>query len=256
MNERCFEEGLISVIIPVYNSSKYIGKTIESVLEQSYGTFEIVIVDDCSQDDTVEIISRYSVMHPNIIFYKQPKNMGVAVARNKALELAKGRYVAFLDSDDIWKADKINRQMQLMECTNAKISYTAIEMMDKDGKLLKGKRKVENTINYSFLLRNTMIATSSVVVDRKQVGDFRMTLRRSGQDYSTWLRLLRNGTVAYGVNEALVRYRTGIKSLSANKFKSIKQVWEIQTKDERIGKIPACFNVVCFCINAMKKYYI
>ena len=101
-----------------------------------------------------------------------------------------------------------------------------------------------------------MIATSSVVVDRTMLGDFRMPLRRSGQDYATWLQLLRNGVVAYGVDEALVSYRVGNASLSSNKFKSIQQVWEIQTKDEHINKFAAAFHVVCFVFNALKKYLI
>lgn len=135
-------------------------------------------------------------------------------------------------------------------------SYAAIEMMDEEGKTIKGKRNLKETCDYKYLLHNTIIATSSVIVDRSMLGDFRMPLRRGGQDYATWLSLLRNGAVACGINETLVRYRVGSNSLSSNKFKSIKQVWEIQTQDEHINKIAAAFHVGCFGFNAVKKYYL
>ena len=129
-------------------------------------------------------------------------------------------------------------------------------MIDQKGKTIKSKRKLKETCDYGYLLHNTIIATSSVIIDRTVLGDFRMPLRRGGQDYATWLSLLRNGTVAYGINEGLVKYRVGSNSLSSNKFKSIKQVWEIQTQDEHINKIFAAFHVGCFAFNAAKKYFL
>ena len=141
-----------------------------------------------------------------------------------------------------------------MKEVNAPFSFTAIEMIDEQDVLVKPKRKVKEKIDYNFLLKNTMIPTSSVIVDRMQLGDFRMPLRRSGQDYATWLQLLRNGAVAYGVDEALVQYRVGGKSLSSNKFKSIKQVWDIQVKQENISPIKATYHTGFFVLNALKKY--
>ena len=123
-------------------------------------------------------------------------------------------------------------------------------MMDEKSETIKGKRNIKETCDYKYLLHNTIIATSSVVIDRTVLGDFRMPLRRGGQDYATWLMLLRDGAVACGINEALVRYRVARGSLSSNKFKSIKQVWEIQTQDEKINKFIAAFHVMCFCFNA------
>ena len=139
---------------------------------------------------------------------------------------------------------------------NSPFSYAAIEMIDEEEKIIKGKRKLKATCDYNYLLHNTIIATSSVVIDRNELGDFRMPLRRGGQDYATWLSLLRDGTVAYGINETLVRYRVGKNSLSSNKLKSIKQVWQIQTQDEHINKFFAAFHVGCFAFNAAKKYFL
>lgn len=254
--EKTYVEGLVSVIMPIYNSEKYLAATLNSIFVQDYKDIEIVLVDDCSKDNSANIISELQKEHPEIVYFLQEKNMGAGAARNKALELANGRYVAFLDSDDIWMPEKIKKQIQLMTSEEAPFSYTAIEMMDENGTTIKGKRNIKEICDYRYLLHNTIIATSSVIVDRKVLGDFRMPLRRGGQDYATWLMLLRGGTVAKGINEALVRYRVASGSLSSNKFKSIKQVWKIQTQDEKINKISAAFHVMCFCFNAFKKYFV
>lgn len=246
----------VSVITPIYNAEKYLEKTLMSVFAQTYKNIEIVLVDDCSKDKSAQIIAQLKKQHPEIIYFLQPKNMGAGAARNKALELANGQYVAFLDSDDLWLPKKTERQIKLMKERNSPFSYTAIEMMDEEEKTIKGKRKLKEKCDYKYLLHNTIIATSSVIIDRTVLGDFRMPLRRGGQDYATWLSLLRGGAVACGINETLVRYRVGHNSLSSNKFKSIKQVWEIQTQDEHINKIVAVFHVGCFVFNAAKKYFL
>jgi len=134
-------------------------------------------------------------------------------------------------------------------------SFTAIEMINEDGKQIKKKRKIKSKVDYKFLLKNTIIPTSSVVIDRNIIGDFQMPLIRSGQDYATWLELLKTGRVAYGINESLVKYRVRSNSLSSGKLKSLKQVWTIQTQREKIPKLFAAFNVFCFGVNAFKKYY-
>ncbi len=254
--ERTYVDGLVSVITPIYNAEKYLADTLNSVFGQDYDRIEIVLVDDCSKDASAGIVEELQKTHPEIVYHLQEKNMGAGAARNKALELARGQYVAFLDSDDIWMPEKISRQIALMQSFGSPFSYTAIEMMNEKGETTKGKRKIRETCDYKYLLHNTIIATSSVVIDRKVLGDFRMPLRRGGQDYATWLMLLRGGAVARGINEALVRYRVADGSLSSNKFKSIRQVWEIQTQDEKISKVSAAFHVMCFGFNAFKKYFL
>lgn len=252
--QREYIDDLVSVITPIYNAERFIKGTLNSILAQTFKNIEIVLVDDCSKDASAAIIKEYCNKYPNIVYHLQEHNMGAGVARNTALELARGRYVAFLDSDDIWKPEKVEKQIELMRKYNSLMSYTAIEMIDEKGKIIKPKRAVKESCDYKYLLHNTMIPTSSVIVDRVLAGDFRMHLRRGGQDYATWLKLLRGGANAKGINEALVQYRVSSGSLSSNKFKSIKQVWEIQTRDESINKIYATFNVVCFAFNALKKY--
>ena len=253
---RQYIDGMVSVITPVYNAEKVIGATLESVFAQTYPQIEIVLVDDCSSDKSQFVIDGYKKTHPEIVYFRQPINQGAGAARNKALELAKGQYVAFLDADDLWHPQKIEKQVNLLREKKGAFSYTAIEMIDSEGRIVKKKRKVKDKITYRFLLKNTMIATSTVLIDRNVKGDFRMPLRRGGQDYATWLMLLRDGTVAYGINEVLEQYRVGNKnSLAGKKTKSIRQVWEIQTQQEHINKFRAWFNINCFVVNALKKYF-
>ncbi len=248
-----YDSNLISVIVPVYNGEKYIRKTINSILAQKEVALEIIIVDDCSTDSTASTVSTYLNKHQNIMYQRLEKNSGVAVARNKALDLANGRYVAFCDSDDLWHEEKLKKQMEHIEKTGAKICFTAIDVIDENSKKIKSKRKIKPKINYKFLLKNTMIATSTVIVDRNHFGNFKMPLRRGGQDYATWLMLMRNGEMAYGVDEVLVSYRVRGDSLSANKFKSAKQVYNIQRVEEKIGCIRAFYNTCWFIFNALKK---
>ena len=246
----------VSVITPVYNVASVIERTLDSMLMQNYKYLEIVLVDDCSKDNSAEIIAKYTAKYPNIVYHKQEKNGGAAVARNTALNLAKGRYVAFLDSDDQWCEGKIEKQLFFMKEKNAAICCTAMDCIDEDDKPLNSVREVRERISYKFLLKNTMIATSTVMIDRNKTGDFQMPLRRGGQDYATWLMLMRNGTDCWGLNEVLSHYRVMSNSLSSNKWKSIKQVWQIQTQDEGICKLSAAFNVCCFIVNAFVKHFI
>lgn len=246
----------VSVIIPVYNAEKYITATISSVLAQTYKDLEIIVIDDCSTDASKECIEKLCEQHSNIIYHLQEKNAGVAVARNKGLDIATGRYIAFLDSDDEWKKEKLEKQMELIERQKAAFVFSAIEMVNEKGCLIRTKRKVKKKVSYQYLLKNTAIPTSSVVIDRNRVLDFRMPLMRSGQDYAAWLTILRTGITAYGINEALVRYRVTSGSLSSNKLKSIKQVWKIQVNQEKIPFITASYNTCWFIWNALKKYLI
>ena len=251
-----YTKGKVSVIIPVYNSERFIREPILSALRQTYKNVEIIVVDDCSSDSSAEIIQDLQKEYSNIRYHLQPSNHGAGVARNKALEIATGQFIAFLDSDDVWHPEKLEKQLSLMEKRKSTFSYTAIEMIDEKGEIIKGKRPVRKECTYNFLLKNTMIATSSVVVDRAFFGDFRMSDRRGGQDYATWLMLLRSGCLACGIDEALVKYRVRKGSLSSNKLESIKQVWEIQVQDEKINKIASSYYVCCFIINALRKHFL
>lgn len=249
-------DGLVSVISPVYNVEKFIEHTINSVLNQSYPNFEYILVDDCSTDNSADIILRMAKEHPEIKYHKLEENSGAGFARNIGIKMAEGQYIAFLDSDDCWKPDKLEKEVNLAKEKDAEFVFTAIEMIDEAGNVIKGKRKVKEKVDYKFLLTNTMIATSSVLIDISKVGKFEMPLVRSGQDYATWLMLLRNGRIAYGIDEALTQYRRTEGSLSSKKTKNWKKVWNTQVKMEGINPIVAYYHCVLYIFNALKKYFL
>ena len=255
MEQRNFVSGLVSVVVPVFNAERFICTTIDSILAQTYTPIEIIVIDDCSTDGSIELIKEYLHRHKNIFLSKQECNSGVCSSRNKGLELAKGQFVAFLDADDLWKPNKIEKQMELLRAKKGSFSYSAIEMIDCNGKVIKKKRNVKERASYSTLLKNTMIATSSVLVDRNCLGDFRFQ-DYEAEDYATWLMLLRHCKIAFGINDALTQYRTNNKdSLSARKSKSLRQVWIVQRKQEKINPFCVAINVVLFALNAIKKHF-
>jgi teichuronic acid biosynthesis glycosyltransferase TuaG len=244
---------LITVIIPTYNSSKYIIETIDSVIHQTFKDFEIIIVDDSSTDNTVELIKEFKF--ENIKLYTLKKNSGASVARNFALSKARGRFIAFLDSDDIWNLQKLEKQINFMISNNYGFTYTSINIINENNQIIKKNRKTVNVVKYKTLLRNTVIATSTVIIDKNQFGDFRMPIIRSGQDYATWLMLLRDDREAFAFTESLTNYRKTENSLSSRKLSNFKKVYRIQTQHEKINKLYASYNVIVYLINAVAKHY-
>lgn len=254
MAEKAYEDGLVSVITPVYNAEKFIAETLDSVLAQTYGNFEHILVDDCSTDSSARIIEDYARRDARIKYIKLDKNSGAAAARNRGLELARGKYAAFVDSDDVWMPDKLSRQLDLMHKKGVCFTYTAIEMIDETGAVVKGKRPVAPVVDYDFLLSNTIIACSSVVIDRGVAGPLRMPDVRKGQDFATWLMLLRRGIKAYGIDEALVRYRLVQGSISSNKLGALKRTWHIYRDVEHLGFFKSARHFCLYTFHALRKY--
>lgn len=247
-----FIEGLVSVIIPTFNVEKYIERTINCVLSQTYKQIEIVVIDDCSSDKTKEIMLDLAKKHSNVVFAVQDENKGAAEARNKGLLMAKGQYIAFLDSDDLWEPSKIEHQIGVMINNDCAFCYCTYDFIDEQDRQLKGPIKIKEKTTYRDLLTKTMISTPTVVVDRKKLGDFLMPLRRTGQDYACWLMLLKS-TDAHGIKEVLCHVRKRPGSLSKRKLQNIRDVWEVQTINERINRFSAFWHVVGYCFYALKK---
>lgn len=246
---------MVSAIIPVYNGESFLAQAFDSVLNQSYKKVEIVVIDDGSTDSTAQIINEYLERYPNIVSKRLSQNIGVDKARNIGLSMASGRYVSFLDADDFWLPEKIEKQLTWHLTNNAMMSCTSIICVYENGDIQKSPWKVKDEISYQLLLRNTMIATSTVIVDRNKVSGFKFAEPFcGGEDYATWLYLLRNGGICFGLNTPLSCHRIRKNSLGANKLESIKQVWYIQTKYEAVSKINALINVFCFILNAINKY--
>ncbi len=220
----------VSVIMPVYNNGKYLKECLESVINQTYKNLEIIIIDDKSSDNSLEVISRFNDKRIKII--KLRKNSGVAIARNKGVEIATGEYICFIDSDDFWDLDKIKKQVEFMKQNDYTFIYGDYVYV-KDGKI---KRVcVPKSINYKEALKNTTIFTSTVMLSMEHLDkkDIYMPNIRRGQDTATWWNLLRIGIRAYAINEVLAFYRVGNKgSLSHGKFRALRRTWNIyKTQD-------------------------
>ena len=247
-----YTDGLVSVIIPVYNAEKYLLKTVESVLQQTYREFEIILVNDCSKDGSLKLMEELSKEHPQVKSHTLEHNSGAAVARNYGLKAAQGRYIAFLDSDDTWSPDKLAKQVAMAGEKGAAFVYCAYDMVDAEGMPLGAPVPNKPVTTYKDLLTKTMIATSAVLIDRYKTGDFTMPLRRTGQDYALWMQLLREHD-AYGMDEAMAHICRRNDSLSKNKLQNIRDVWEVQTAQEGIGILPAAFHVVGYVFYALGK---
>jgi len=244
-------EPLVSIVTPAYNSQDYIQETIQSILNQSYTNWELIIVDDCSTDDTVNIINSFT--DQRIKLHKLKENSGAAIARNTAIGKATGDYLAFLDSDDVWVMDKLKKQVMFMQHHDCAFSFTGYELMNEDGKLLEKYVPVPYVMTYEKLLKNTIIGCLTVMLDRNKIGDQYMTNIRAGQDTAFWLQLLRQGFTAYGINEPLSHYRMVADGISGNKFKALKRMWKVYRKVEEIPLIQSSWYFINYGYNAVKK---
>jgi len=243
----------VSIITPTYNAARFIGETIESILQQSFKNFELIIVDDCSTDHTEKVVKEYMEKDKRIKFYKLEKNSGAAIVRNTALEKAKGRYVAFLDSDDTWYPEKLEKQLQFMSENKYGFSFTSYELMNEEGRKLNKTINVPKEVGYTDLLKNTIIGCLTVMIDREMIGDFRMPLVRAGQDTATWLSILKKGHKAYGFNEVLSFYRIVEGSISSNKIKALKRTWNTYRNIEKIGLVKSSYYFLWYVFNAIRK---
>ena len=245
---------LVSIIVPSYNSKCFVGDTIRSVLSQSYKNWEMIIVDDCSIDNSVEIIERIIGDNPKIRLIKLENNVGSAQSRNAALEVANGRFIAFLDSDDIWHPDKLEKQVVFMLKRKAPISFTSYELIDENGESKNHIIHSVEKLTQIDYLKNTIIGFSTSMIDTQIVGNsFRMMNIRTRQDASLWITLLGKGFIAQGINEVLMKYRVHSQSISANKVKAAKQVWNLYFNLHGLGFLKSIYCFSFYVFNAVKK---
>lgn len=244
---------LVSVITPSYNAEKFISATIESVRTQTYTNWEMIIVDDCSKDTTREILKEYAELDPRIKPIFLEENSGAAVARNTALKAAQGEYVAFLDSDDLWVPGKLEKQLAFMQKNDYAFSFTAYNLIDESGKPLDKVISVPKQIDYKGLLKNTIIGCLTVMIDTRKVEPLQMPLIRTRQDYALWLKVLRQGHVAYGMQEPLANYRIVEGSISSNKLKTAKRNWYVYREIEKLSLPYASWCFVNYAFYAIKK---
>lgn len=244
----------ISIITPSFNSERYIEKTIKSIIAQSHSDWELLIVDDFSKDRTEEIVTNYQKEDPRIRFFKQKSNQGAAAARNLAIKNANGFYLAFLDSDDLWKPEKIQHQLEFMQKYNLGFSFTAYELIDKND--AKKNKEIDTNskspVNYKDMLaKKATIGCSTVMLDRRIIGEVEMPLIRTGQDYALWLSILKRGHTAHLLREVLTSYRITPDSISSNKLKKAKRQWFIYRKLEKLNLIKSIYYFICYAFRAV-----
>ena len=246
-------DDLVSIITPAYRAAGVIDETIRSVIAQSYPDWEMLIADDCSPDDTREVIRRWERTDPRIRLVELPKNGGPAEARNAAIQHAQGRWLAFLDSDDLWLPKKLERQLAFHRANGAKLSFTAFRRISADGSETGRLIEVPNCLAYKDLLANTAIATSTVIIDAASTGTIRMK-KTYYDDFACWLEVLRSGGRARGLNEDLMRYRVMSASVSRNKRNSAMQVWRTYRDVERLSFLPSLYYFLSYGARGLLKY--
>ncbi|HSN65370.1 MAG TPA: glycosyltransferase family 2 protein [Fusibacter sp.] len=224
----------VSIITPSYNSSKFISATINSVLSQTVTHWEMIIVDDCSTDNSVEIIQSCVEKDSRIKLIELTRNSGAAVARNKAIEMAQGRYIAFLDSDDLWLPSKLEKQLAFMQKNNYPFIYTAYDKIDEEGEFF-GHVGAFDKVNYFDMLKNPSIGCLTVIYDTNHFGKVYMPLIHKRQDFGLWLKLLKKTEHAYGLNKILAQYRVHNNSISANKIKAACHTWLLYRQIEELS---------------------
>ena len=215
---------LVSVIMPTYNCGQFIGKSIDSVIAQTVTDWEIQIVDDCSTDDTDAVLKPYLEKYANIHYYRLPQNGGPAVARTEAIKRATGKYIAFLDSDDLWSPDKLEKQIAFMEKTGADFSCTAYACMDESGNDLHTIFTPPERTDYRKCIRlSNPVGNLTVMYDQEKLGKFEVPPIKKRNDFALWLQILKKTKYCYGMTDVLATYRMGRSgSVSSNKLKQAK----------------------------------
>jgi len=236
----------ISIIVPVYKAADYIAQTIEMVRNQTYSCWELILVEDCSGDNTAEVLKELEkeLNDDRIrVIYKE-KNEGAAKARNMGLEVASGRYIAFLDADDVWLPFKLEKELAHMQEKEAGFVFTAYEFGDEQARGTGKIVKVPEKLTYNQALSRTIIFTSTVLFDTRVVNkDLLVMPNVPSEDSATWWRILREGHMAYGYSEVTTIYRRPAKSLSSDKKEAIRRIWFLYRKVEKLSLIKSC---ICF----------
>ncbi len=247
-------EEMVSIIVPVYRAQAYIAETIAMVRKQTYHDWELILVDDASPDDSAkliqEMIDEKSTETKRIRLIRKEKNEGAAKARNTGIALAQGRYIAFLDADDIWFPDKLEKELAFMKQKHAGFAFTAYEFGDENAKGTGKTVTVPEQLTYRKALSRTVIFTTTVIFDTKVIPKELIRMPEvESEDTATWWKILRAGYTAYGLNEVLAIYRRPEKSLSSNKFIAMKRIWNLYRKEEKLTLPDSVF---CFCLWAIR----
>lgn len=241
---------LVSIVVPVYNAEKYIEKTIRMVQAQTFTDWELILVDDCSVDESVEKIKPF--LSDKIRLIRKEKNEGAAEARNTGIDNMRGRYLAFLDADDVWRREKLEKELAFMKEKDCAFCYTSYEFGNEEAKGTGKVVKVPETLNFRQALPRTIIFTTTVLFDTAKID--RKLLRMPNvpsEDTATWWQILKAGYTAYGLNENLAIYRRPGKSLSSNKFVAVKRIWFLYRRQAGLSVLQSAYYFVIWAFLAV-----
>ncbi|EPC04108.1 hypothetical protein L861_02015 [Litchfieldella anticariensis FP35 = DSM 16096] len=230
----------VSIVMPAYNAASFIGKSIESVLSQTYEDWELLIIDDASSDGTSEIIKEYSESDSRVFSFSQVKNMGAAEARNLGIRHASGKYIAFLDSDDFWYPDKLEKQVSFIRKSGSPFVFSAYQKVDEHGNKL-GVIGVPEKVSYNELLKSCVIGCLTVIYDVDALGKVYMPLIRKRQDFGLWLRILKLTPYAYGQNIILAEYTVRENSISSRKNSAAAYQWKLYRDVEKLSVLKSAY---------------
>jgi len=242
----------ISIITPSYNSLRFIGETIRSVQSQSYKNWEMLIVDDASTDHSAVKIKEMIEADSRIRLLSLEENMGAAKARNIAIKEARGRYIAFLDSDDIWLPNKLETQLLFMEGTNVAFSYTSYSLIDENSNALNKEVNVPEFVDYHYLVGNTIIGCLTVMLDREKIPCIEMPSVQP-EDTALWLQLLYKGYEAKGIQQVLAKYRIVTNSVSRNKIRAAFRYWKLLRAQKPLNSLQTFFYFGKYAYHAYRK---
>lgn len=240
----------VTIIMPTYNCAPFVREAIGSVLAQTFGDWELIVVDDCSTDGTAEIAETLASTDARIQVVRLTHNSGAAVARNRALEIARGDFVAFLDGDDVWLPAKLSVQVAFMVEGGHPLSCTGYLRMSEEGRFLSIVRVPASVTRQQLITRNSM-ACLTVMYDRTRFASRRMPLIRKGQDFGFWLGLLAECGVAAGLDQPLARYRIRRRSVSSNKVRALLWTWELYRNHLNMSVPSSLFYLNCFALNGV-----
>lgn len=244
---------LVSIIMPAYNCEKYIDQAINSVIAQTYINWELLVLDDGSNDNTLRIIENFSFYDSRIKALPNKDNIGVSATRNRGIAHANGEWIAFLDSDDKWDYRKLEKQFEVVQSKFAEFVFSGASYINEENEPFKGKFEVPEKIDYKQLRNHNVISCSSVLVMKKYFDNIKMEKDDMHEDFAVWLKILKLGVIAYGVNEPLLIYRISKSSKSGNKFKTIKMTYKVY-RYIGINPIGSVYFMLRHVISSLKKY--
>lgn len=247
-------EELVSIIMPNYNCAPFIAESIESVFAQTYENWELILIDDHSTDDSVKVIESLMADEKRLMLIKFSKNSGPAIARNRAIEEAKGRYIAFLDSDDKWHPNKLSTQISFMQKQEIALSFTGYYHIEEDSGTVLNNMHAPNRVNYHELLKKNIIGCLTAIYDTDKLGKVYMPDIRKRQDYALWLAILKKIPYAYGLNEMLGYYRVRTNSVSSNKILASKYNWKLYREIEKLPLYKAIYYFGWYTYKSILKY--